>query len=284
MKTKTREIKQVLQSQPVMEGAGVRLKRGFGYYERGMFDPFLLLDDFHSDNPDDYIRGFPWHPHRGIETITYVLDGEVEHQDSIGNRGVISSGDVQWMTAGSGIVHQEMPLGNAGGRMWGFQLWANLPGTHKMMQPRYQELKSSQIPQLTLPDGSRVKIICGKVGEEKGPVNDIISSPQYLDVFVAPDGEYVHSTAGGHRVIAYVFEGEGHFSTSRQKFIGPESVILFDQGEEMKVQSGTRGVRFLLMSGQPINEPIAWKGPIVMNTDKELDIAFKEYHEGTFIK
>ncbi|MBS1111998.1 MAG: Pirin domain protein [Nitrospirae bacterium] len=297
----TRKIKKVLKSKPTIEGAGVHLRRVFGFSEVPVFDPFLMLDDFRSDNPAHYLKGFPWHPHRGIETITYVLDGRVEHGDSMGNKGVIKPGDVQWMTAGSGIIHQEMPKGDSQDLMGGFQLWANLPASHKMMDPRYRDVKSSQIPEVILENGTKIKIICGKVGKVEGPVRDIVIDPQYLDITVPPDTEFTHHTKKDHNVFAYVIEGKGYFckeknpftyeiagenyfDIKRDAFAGNGNLVLFDKGDEIVALTEKDPVRFLLISGKPIGEPVAWYGPIVMNTQDELRIAFEEYNNGTFIK
>ena len=279
-----RKVKKVIKSKPTLEGAGVHLKRAFGNSEVPLFDPFLMLDDFRSDNPEHYLAGFPWHPHRGIETITYVLKGDVEHGDSMGNKGVISSGDTQWMTAGSGIVHQEMPRGDYEGRMEGFQLWANLPRSHKMMDPRYRDIKSSQVPIVTLENGAKVKIICGKVGAHEGPVKGIVIDPEYLDVTVPAKSEFTHPTKKGHTVFAYVIEGKGHFDLQKDAQLGNGSLCLFDDGDHVAVSTEQEPVRFLLISGKPIGEPVAWYGPIVMNTEEELEVAFEEYRKGTFIK
>jgi redox-sensitive bicupin YhaK (pirin superfamily) len=306
-----RSIKKVLKSKPTLEGAGVHLKRAFGNQHVPQLDPFLLLDDFHSSNPDDYLAGFPWHPHRGIETITYVLHGKVEHGDSMGNKGIISSGDVQWMTAGSGIVHQEMPKGQADGLMWGFQLWANLPASHKMMEPRYRDVKSHQIPEVKVESGSAdkgsrgssavIRVICGEVGGVRGPVQDIITDPEYLDVVVPPNASFRHRVRSGYTAFAYVIEGAGNFEPDgdpfsyeaegrnwfdfkRERAIGPESLVIFDDGDELAISTGPDRVRFLLVSGKPIGEPVAWWGPIVMNTQEELRVAFDEYDRGTFLK
>ena len=296
-----RRIRKVIRSRPTLEGAGVHLRRAFGFGEPQLFDPFLLLDDFRSDTPAEYLKGFPWHPHRGIETITYVLAGDVEHGDSMGNTGVISAGDVQWMTAGSGIIHQEMPKGDAQGRMYGFQLWANLPAAHKMMDPRYQGLTAAEIPAVTDTAGAIVRVICGEMQGTRGPVQDIVTDPAYLDVAVMPGGTFVHSTARGHTVFAYVFQGSGcfcyqddpygyeaegtnYFDTNRESRLGDGSLVLFEDGDEVTVTAGQEGVRFLLVSGKPIGEPVAWYGPIVMNTQQELRTAFEELQRGTFIK
>jgi hypothetical protein len=296
-----RKIQKIFKSKPTMEGAGVRLKRAFGFYQVPLLDPFLLLDDFHSNHPDDYLKGFPWHPHRGIETITYVLYGKVEHGDSMENRGIISSGDVQWMTAGSGIIHQEMPKGQEDGLMWGFQLWANLPASHKMMDPRYRDVKSHQIPEATLDNGVKVKIICGEVKGVKGPVQDIVIDPEYLDITVPSNSHLRYPVKGGHTVFAYIIEGKGYFDPGRDVYayevegrnyfdfkrecmMGSENLILFDDGDELTISTEEKPVRFLLISGKPIGEPVAWYGPIVMNTQQELRIAFEEYENGTFIR
>ena len=296
-----RKIRKVLKSKPTIEGAGVHLQRVFGFTHVPMFDPFLLLDDFRSDYPENYIKGFPWHPHRGIETITYVIQGDVEHGDSMGNQGVISAGDIQWMTAGSGIIHQEMPKGDSGGRMYGFQLWANLPRSHKMMDPRYRDVKSGQVPEVLLENGARVRAICGQVVDRKGPVHDIITDPEYLDVTVPPGSEFIHPTKRGHTVFAYVIGGKGcfcnekkpfsyeiegnnYFDMQANPFISDRSLVLFGDGDQVMVSTESDPVRFLLISGRPIGEPVAWYGPIVMNTQDELRIAFEEYNNGEFIK
>ena len=278
-----REIKTILRAKPTLEGAGVRLKRVFGYHETELMDPFLLLDHFGSDNPDDYLKGFPWHPHRGIETITYMIEGEVNHEDSLGNAGTIASGDVQWMTAGSGIIHQEMPEGYDG-RMMGFQLWANLPSSNKMMHPRYQEIKDSQIPVMEKENGVKLRIICGKLDGTCGPVTEIVIDPEYMDVTVPAGKKFAHSVKRGHTVFAYVFEGEGYFDEMERNLIKSEHLVLFGDGDQVVVKAGDKQLRFLLVSGMPIGEPIAWYGPIVMNSREELDEAFREYREGTFIK
>ena len=279
-----RKIRTVIKSKPTIEGAGVHLKRAFGNNEVPLFDPFLMLDDFRSDNPDHYRAGFPWHPHRGIETITYVLNGDVEHGDSMGNKGVISSGDTQWMTAGSGIVHQEMPRGDYEGRMEGFQLWANLPRSHKMMEPRYRDIKSAQVPEVVIENGAKIKVICGRIGKHEGPVRGIIIEPEYLDVTVPAKAEFKHLTKRGHTVFAYVTEGQGHFDEAKKHLIGNGTVCLYADGDNVAVTTAEAPVRFLLISGKPIGEPVAWYGPIVMNSDEELQVAFEEYQNGTFIK
>lgn len=296
-----RTIAQVWESQPTIEGAGVHLRRAFGFLEVPRLDPFLLLDDFHSENPEDYRRGFPWHPHRGIETITYMLDGEVEHCDSMGNRGIISAGDVQWMTAGSGIIHQEMPKGDRKGQMWGFQLWANLPSAQKMMDPRYQEVRRDVIPVALTESGASVRVICGEVQGVRGPVSDIVTDPEYLDVSIPSGKSFRHETKPSHTVFAYVIEGEGRFAPGRalserdvvgenlvgreeQATFGAGTLVLYGPGNEVVVSSTNRPVRFLLVSGKPIVEPVAWHGPIVMNTQEELRVAFEELRADRFLK
>ena len=298
---KTRKILKVLKSKPTIEGAGVHLKRVFGFSEVPLFDPFLLLDDFRSDNPDHFLKGFPWHPHRGIETITYVLNGDVEHGDSLGNKGMISSGDVQWMTAGSGIIHQEMPKGDENGRMYGFQLWANLPSGEKMMDPRYRDIASKQIPEVKLPNETTIKIISGEVSGIKGPVEDIVIDPEFIDVTVPANSGFTHPTKQGHTVFAYIIDGQGYFckeknpftyevegknyfDIQRDPFVDNGTIVLFDDGENISVFTEDHKVKFLLISGKPIGEPVAWYGPIVMNTQEELQTAFEEYKQGTFIK
>ena len=280
-----RKIKVTLKSRSTFEGAGVRLKRAFGYNDPSL-DPFLLLDDFHSDDPNDYIKGFPWHPHRGIETITYMLHGNIEHGDSLGNGGVIQAGDVQWMTAGSGIIHQEMPKKDTNDTLlWGFQLWANLPASHKMMNPRYRDLKNNEIPEISLNDNSvKVKIICGEINGTIGPVQDIITEPEYLDVTINPNSEFLHHIKDGHNAFAYTIEGEGFFDDLKNELIQKETLVIFREGDAVKISTENEKVRFLLVSGKPLNEPVAWRGPIVMNTQEELKIAFNEYQNGLFIK
>lgn len=275
----------VNRSTPVVEGAGVHLKRAFGHSDAPDFDPFLLLDDFRSSRPDLYLKGFPWHPHRGIETITYMLDGSVVHGDSMGNTGSLGPGDVQWMTAGSGIIHQEMPEGDATGRMGGFQLWANLPASHKMMAPRYQEIRAAQIPEAVMDGGVRVRVVCGQVGDVCGPVTDIVTDPQYLDVSMPPHTRFENPVESGYTVLAYVVDGQGGFADANAQLdLDNGTLVAFDGGERIVANSGDHGFRFLLISGKPIGEKVAWQGPIVMNTRAELDLAFQEYRDGTFIK
>jgi redox-sensitive bicupin YhaK (pirin superfamily) len=296
---KKRNILKVITSKPTMEGAGVHLKRVFGFGGTAEFDPFLLLDDFRSTEPAKFLAGFPWHPHRGIETITYILSGKIEHGDSLGNEGVIDPGDVQWMTAGSGIIHQEMPKGDASGHMGGFQLWANLPASNKMMAPRYRDVKSSQIPEVSTASGVKIRVISGQVEGTQGPVQDIVTNPEYLDVSVPAGTEYVHPTPAGHTVFAYVIAGQAKFCpeaddcnyeveggsvTNRDGSAANGQLVLFGDGEQVVVTTQAEPVRFLLLSGQPIGEPVAWAGPIVMNTQEELRVAFEEYRNGTFIK
>lgn len=297
-----RAVKQISQAAPTLEGAGVHLHRGFGFDKTNEFDPFLLFDDFRGDRPADYIAGFPWHPHRGIETITYVLAGTVEHGDTLGNRGSISAGDVQWMTAGSGIYHQEMPSGDTDGRMHGFQLWANLPAQYKMVTPRYQDVKSQDIAEVIDDDGTRVRIVCGEFWGKTGAVDGIAADPTYLDISVPPGKRKVLPVALERHAFAYVFAGSGSFrdasaplavltdmtgeldETPIRTTTGNRSLVLFDRGDEVVVQAGDEGIRFLLVSGKPIEEPVAWYGPIVMNTQAELQEAYNELKQGTFIK
>lgn len=287
---------------PTMEGAGVKLHRAFGFQDPSELDPFLLFDDFRNDRPEDFEKGFPWHPHRGIETITYVLEGTVEHADSLGNTGDLNAGDVQWMTAGSGILHQEMPRGNAAGQMHGFQLWGNLPSAQKMTAPRYQDMKSSDIPVVTDDDGTRVKIITGEFWGKRGPVDGIAADPQYLDVFVPAGVKKTFQIDTYRRAFAYVFQGAGAFAAASapsgvllekevageevniRDMSGDRTLIRFGTGDEVTVQAGPEGVRFLLISGAPIEEPVAWHGPIVMNTRAELQQAMRDLNNGTFIR
>ncbi|HET6351290.1 MAG TPA: pirin family protein [Coriobacteriia bacterium] len=279
-----RKVALVHASEPTLEGAGVHLRRAFGFGNEQLFDPFLMMDDFRGDNPAQYSAGFPWHPHRGIETITYMLEGECDHSDSMGNEGTICAGDVQWMTAGSGIIHQEMPRGTAEGRMGGFQLWANLPASHKMRDPRYQGVEAAQIPEVVA-EGARVRVVAGRVGEVTGPVEDVTVDPEYLDVSLGAGTLWTHPTPAGHTVFAYVFEGEGRFGADGEPIAaGQGTIVLFGDGDEVLVTAGDAGVRFVLISGKPLGEPIAWRGPIVMNTREELAEAWHELDEGTFVK
>jgi redox-sensitive bicupin YhaK (pirin superfamily) len=278
-----RRIDRILKGKATLEGAGVKLKRSFGPQEVPLLDPFLLFDDFHSNNPDDYIAGFPWHPHRGIETVTYVLQGMVEHGDSMGNKGVIRSGDVQWMTAANGIIHQEMPKGS-NGLMWGFQLWVNLPSSHKMDNPRYRGITGAEIPQVEVKPGVRIKVICGDVKGNKGPVRDLVVDCEYLDVTMEPNTTLEHSTKRGYKVFAYVINDRGYFDISKSSTTDVEHIIIFGEGEKVKISAGDSNLRYLLISGKPIGEPVAWLGPIVMNTQEELRTAFDELEEGTFLK
>jgi len=296
-----RPVSRVTSSRPTLEGAGVRLRRAFGFGATEEFDPFLLLDDFRNDRPEDYVAGFPWHPHRGIETITYVLAGAVEHGDSLGNRGSLGAGDVQWMTAGSGILHQEMPKGDTNGKMHGFQLWANLPASLKMTDPRYQDIAGRDVPEVTDDDGTRVRIICGHFWGKRGPVEGIAADPRYLDVWVPPGTRKTLPVETDRHGFAYVFDGSGSFRGASEPTAaltedlastappvrdrtGNRSLVLFDRGDEVVVQAGDEGIRFLLVSGKPLEEPVAWHGPIVMNTEEELQQAFAELRRGTFIK
>lgn len=277
----TRKIITMLKRQPTTEGAGVHLNRVFGFSESPRFDPFLMLDDFRSDIPEHYLKGFPWHPHRGIETITYILKGDVEHGDSLGNSGVISSGDVQWMTAGSGIIHQEMPKGDANGSMHGFQLWANLPASQKMMAPRYRGITADMIPEVEVESGVRIKIIAGTIDGVKGPMDDIVIDPEYLDCTVPAGQTFDHKTDPAYTAFIYVIGGRGEADS---QIINNGTLVLFDKGEQLSVSAANEPLRLLLLTGKPLNEPVAWRGPIVMNTEAELETAFREYREGTFIK
>jgi len=280
----TRSVSESFRSRPTIEGAGVHLKRAFGHGSEHLFDPFLMLDDFRGDDPALYSAGFPWHPHRGIETITYLIDGEVEHGDSMGNKGVIGPGDVQWMTAGSGVIHQEMPQGDSTGRMGGFQLWANLPAAHKMIDPRYCGVTASEIPVVDTHE-ARVRVICGRAGDVTGPVTDIIIEPEYLDVAIHPSKTWIHPTALGHTAFAYLFGGEACFGPEQTPYCAENGVaVLFGDGEQVSVTAGPKGARLLFVSGAPLGEPIAWGGPIVMNSREELERAFAEYRDGTFVK
>ena len=296
-----RAVKEIIQPKPTIEGAGVKLQRAFGFGKTHQFDPFLLLDDFRNENPADYIAGFPWHPHRGIETITYVLAGEVAHGDSLGNKGRMTAGDVQWMTAGSGILHQEMPKGDEHGRMHGFQLWANLPAALKMTDPRYQDIPSAAIPEVTEDDGTKARIICGEFWGRRGPVEGVAADPRYVDISVPPGRKRRIAVETTRNAFAYVFAGSGSFRDASdpravltESAVDPNaapvydasnhSLVLFDRGDEIVVQAGPEGVRFLLVSGKPLEEPVAWYGPIVMNTQEEIRQAMAELHTGGFIK
>jgi redox-sensitive bicupin YhaK (pirin superfamily) len=279
-----REPAAFFRGRPVVEGAGVHLNRVFGYGETDGFDPFLMLDDFRSDRPSHYLKGFPWHPHRGIETITYMLEGTVEHGDSMGNRGTIGPGDIQWMTAGSGIIHQEMPKGDAAGRMGGFQLWANLPARDKMMDPRYREVPSDTVPEVGLQGGARVRVVAGTVAGVTGPVRDIVIEPEYLDVSVDQGGSFVHPAPGGRTVFACVIEGAGRFGEAPDSVAGRGMAVLYGDGDRVVVRAEPGPMRFLLVSGTPLREPVAWQGPIVMNTQEELRQAFADLDRGTFIR
>jgi quercetin 2,3-dioxygenase len=280
----SRAIHRISRSTPTLEGAGVRLNRAFGFGDTSLFDPFLLLDAFGSDNPRDYERGFPWHPHRGIETITYVLDGEVEHADSLGNHGIIGPGSVQWMTAGSGIIHHEMPLGGPRGMMRGFQLWANLPRTQKMMDPRYQDVNPSIIPQVLLDGGAKARVVAGMIDGTSGPVTDVVIAPQYLDVTVPARQRCRIPVPEERTCFAYVFEGEGYFDEKMNALVPAGHMIVFERGDAVEVKGGEKDVRFLLVSGKPLGEPVAWYGPIVMNTQEEIQQAMADYRDGTFVR
>jgi quercetin 2,3-dioxygenase len=296
-----RPIKRVIKAKPTVEGAGVRLRRAFGFGATSDFDPFLLLDDFRNDVPEDYLAGFPWHPHRGIETITYVLAGNVEHGDSLGNRGSLGPGDIQWMTAGRGIIHQEMPKGDSLGRMHGFQLWANLPASLKMTAPRYQEVHATQVPETIEDDGTRARVVCGTFWGKKGPIDGIAADPIYIDVSVPPGKRKTLPVETDRHAFAYVFAGSGKFCNASAPLAVPTEglgwldttppqaaenrcLILFDRGDEVVVQAGDEGIRFLLVSGKPLKEPVAWYGPIVMNTQEQLQQAYEQLQEGTFLK
>ena len=281
---KSRQVKFVTESIPTMEGAGVLLHRGFANEKARLFDPFLLFDDFRATKTEHFIKGFPWHPHRGIETITYVLKGDVEHGDSLGNKGVIKGGDVQWMTAGSGIIHQEMPKGDSDGIMEGFQLWANLPKNDKMMNPRYRDITAEQIPLLRQDSGVEIKVICGQVDGVSGPVTDVMIEPEYLDVWVPPNEKFTHITDEKHTVFSYIYFGEGLFEDGAEDALGDKKLVLYEPGRKVNIIAKDKGLRFLLISGKPLEEPIAWGGPIVMNTEEELKLAFEELKKETFIK
>jgi len=280
---KEAKIKNIFPAKPTLEGAGVKLKRVFGFNEKEVVDPFLLLDHFGSDKPEDYQLGFPWHPHRGIETITYMINGEVKHEDSLGNKGTIKSGDIQWMTAGSGIIHQEMPQ-KYKGEMKGFQLWANLPKKDKMINPKYRDIQATQIPEVKISNAVTIKVIAGQINGVTGPVKDIIIRPLYFDVIIKPNGKFDFQLPMNQTSFIYVFEGEAQVGSKNAKTIAKENAALFDDGNDLKINATEKGSRFLLISGQPLKESIAWSGPIVMNTQAELDVAFKELRNNTFIK
>jgi len=296
-----RPVKRLVEAKPTLEGAGVHLRRAFGFGNTSDFDPFLLFDDFRNENPAHYLAGFPWHPHRGIETITYVLAGNVSHGDSLGNSGSLGAGDVQWMTAGSGILHQEMPTGDERGRMHGFQLWANLPSSHKMTSPRYQDVTSKDIPEIIDDDGTKVRVVCGEFWGKKGPVDGIAADPRYLDVYIPPGKRKTLPVETTRHAFAYIFEGSGSFRDASEPAgvwteeagsdapaifdeSGNRTLVLFDRGDEVTVHAGDQGIRFLLVSGKPLKEPVAWHGPIVMNTDEEIRQAMSDLRDGTFIK
>lgn len=278
-----RKIDRLIPGRLTSDGAGVRLTRIFGFYEQGLMDPFLLLDFFGSDNPDDFMAGFPWHPHRGIETVTYMLDGKVEHGDSMGNSGVIGKGDIQWMTAGNGIIHQEMPK-YEGGRMYGFQLWVNLPSSHKMTSPRYQDIPANKVPIVILENQVKIRVLAGTFNGTHGPVKDIIADPEYFDVEMPENTEFIAPVNPEYTAFTYVFEGAASFDESRKEPVHAGEGALLGHGLQVRATTGPARARFIMISGKPIREPIAWRGPIVMNTENELDIAFKEFREGTFIK
>ena len=279
-----KRIARAIPVRETFEGAGVRLHRAFGYQELPLFDPFLMLDDFRAERPEDYLPGFPWHPHRGIETVTYMLEGRVEHGDSLGHAGSIDAGGVQWMTAGSGIIHQEMPK-PVNGRMGGFQLWVNLPRSHKMIDPRYQEVPAPGIPVISTDGNTRIRVICGTLGEVSGPVQDIVGYPEFLDVTLGPDVPFSHDVKPEHTAAVYVIAGSGNFDLSQGRELKNRTMVLYGKGgRRVQVLAGSPGVRFLYLSGMPLHDPVAWRGPIVMNTEEELRQAFAEYRNGTFIR
>ncbi len=283
--TTVRRIKTASACVPTIEGAGVHLNRAFGHNQVPQYDPFLMLDDFHTSNPEDYLAGFPWHPHRGIETITYILEGLVEHSDSMGNKGAIGAGDVQWMTAGSGIIHQEMPQVSPTGTMWGFQFWANLPATHKMMPPRYRDIKAASIPEVAMGNGVTAKVISGEIDGVKGPVREIVTDPILLDINVPANTSFTFPVKEGYTLLTYILSGSALFDDQQQDLIASGQVVLYGRdGNQVNVTTGDQQVRFLLLSGMPLNEPVAWRGPIVMNSQDELRTAFDEYQRGTFVK
>jgi hypothetical protein len=285
--TQLRTVRSTSESVPTMEGGGVRLRRVFGFGDTPGLDPFLLLDDFRGDNPDDYRAGFPWHPHRGIETITYVLEGKVEHGDSLGNRGTIGPGDVQWMTAGGGIIHQEMPEGDARGRMGGFQLWANLPRAQKMMEPRYREVPARELPEAVLAGGVRIRVLAGSAAGLRGPIRDILTDPLYVDLSAPPGARFVQPIPRGHTVFAFVFEGRACFPSADgadDTCVGEHSLVVLGDGDTVRLTTRDEAARLLLVAGKPLGEPVAWRGPIVMNTEAELEQAFEDYRNGTFAR
>ncbi len=295
-----RMVTEVLKSRPTMEGAGVRLMRGFGSQQLAyIFDPFLLFDDFGSNYPHEYMAGFPWHPHRGIETVTYLLKGEVHHEDSTGTKGVIRGGDLQWMSAGSGIFHAEMPRPRPrtlpedaeDPEMRGFQLWVNIPAGKKMEEPNYKNLLRESIPAVTMDNGTKVKLVAGQldkvpgIGSITGPVRDLAVDAHYLDIAMQDHSELNYDVRDGYTTFAYVVEGEGVFDSRINAATGPRSVVLYGRGgNKVKIKTRDSGVRFLLISGKPLMEPIAWHGPIVMNTGQQLAEAFRELQAGEFVK
>jgi len=292
MAAQPRAVERVIEPTPVIEGAGVRLRRSIATATLDYLDPFLLLDNFQSDDPDDYLAGFPWHPHRGIETVTYMLAGEVDHRDSIGNAGMIGAGDVQWMTAGGGIMHEEMPRPGADGRMGGFQLWVNLPAELKMTRPRYQDLSAAQIPEVRRADGTVIRVVAGEVDGVAGAVTQIFAEPEYLDVSLPAGVSFSQPVPRGHSAFAYAFEGEGQFGVGCDlgyrgdldgELLGAPRMAVFADGDEVRVQASDRAVRFLLVSGKPLGEPIARYGPFVMNTREELQLALRDLQNDTFV-
>jgi len=276
-----REIRMILDAMPVRDGAGVSLKRIFGYHNKPAFDPFLMLDDFSNDDPQNYLAGFPMHPHRGIETITYLLEGYAEHEDSLGNKGTIGKGEVQWMTAGSGIIHQEMPKPDSQGRMYGFQLWTNLPASHKMMPPRYQDIKAEQIPCIQAAEGVVIKLICGEYMGTRGPVEDIMIDPQYWDLRMDAHAEFIIPTPVEYTAFIYCYHGE---VVIKGKQLHKHQIMLFDNGLGIKLHTEESEAKLLFCSGKALREPIAWRGPIVMNTAEEIKNAFDELGNGSFIR
>ena len=297
-----RPIMSTDKARPVLEGAGVHLHRAFGFHDPQAHDPFLLFDDFRNEIPEAYAGGFPWHPHRGIETITYVLSGAVEHSDSLGNTGILGAGDVQWMTAGSGIMHQEMPIGNTKGQMHGFQLWANLPSSLKMTAPRYQDIEAKEIPEIIDDDGTRVRVITGHFWGQTGPVDGISADPLYLDISIPAGRRKIFQVDTYRNTFAYIFGGAGKFADASKPegillekevmgqelnirdLSGDRTLVRFGSGDEIVVRAGRDGLRFLLVAGSPIREPVAWHGPIVMNTRDELHQAFLDLRNNQFIK